>query len=212
MSPGPIGSFELHGLPEFRGAAGRLRAEIERAARAGVAAAGMAVEAQAKKNCPVDSNRLRGSIHTVVYLDQILAEVGTDEEYAAAVEMGWSKWGTHDGKRWWWAPVGKTASGRAWLEEHFGSFALSTHKGRGMFRESRQRRTAAALGVQAESFGAEPPLALLGGIWYLRVSGDPAKHPPHPFLLPALEAKRAAIPGIIARYMNRALTMSGGMA
>lgn len=47
------------------------------------------VEREAKKNAPVDTGRLRGSITTK--LDKLEAEVGTNVKYASFVEYGTSR-------------------------------------------------------------------------------------------------------------------------
>lgn len=44
------------------------------------------VESNAKRNCPVDTGRLRGSIATK--LEGLEAEVGTNVEYATFIEYG----------------------------------------------------------------------------------------------------------------------------
>lgn len=51
------------------------------------------IEADAKKNAPVDTGRLRSSIDTDVERDSksIKAEIGTDVEYAETIEYGSSK-------------------------------------------------------------------------------------------------------------------------
>lgn len=49
------------------------------------------IETDAKKNCPVDTGRLRASIIAMVDRDKIAALVGTNVEYAAHVELGTHK-------------------------------------------------------------------------------------------------------------------------
>ena len=60
------------------------------AAARGVHKAGLLVERDAKLLCPVDTGRLRNSIHTELVLTETGGEahVGTNVEYAAYVEYG----------------------------------------------------------------------------------------------------------------------------
>ena len=51
--------------------------------------AALSVERNAKRNCPVDTGKLRASITTEV--GKLEAEVGTNVEYAPCVEFGTSK-------------------------------------------------------------------------------------------------------------------------
>ena len=59
---------------------------IERALQKG----GHAIEREAKRYCPVDTNRLRASIHAEPVID-FEVHVGTDVEYAPHVEYGTHK-------------------------------------------------------------------------------------------------------------------------
>lgn len=56
----------------------------------GMAKAAFVVESQAKKDCPVDTGRLRSSLNSKVEIigDDITGIVGTDVEYASSVEFG----------------------------------------------------------------------------------------------------------------------------
>ena len=63
---------------------------IEAAVGDAVREAAMLVEREAKINVPVDTGRLRGSIASEEK-KPLLFEVGTNVEYAAAVEFGTSK-------------------------------------------------------------------------------------------------------------------------
>lgn len=49
------------------------------------------VERNAKRDCPVDTGRLRASISTTFHKDGFTAEVGTNVEYAPYIEFGTSK-------------------------------------------------------------------------------------------------------------------------
>lgn len=52
--------------------------------------AGMLVEADAKRNCPVDTGRLRASI-TTSPVEEHTVTIGTNTEYAPYVELGTCK-------------------------------------------------------------------------------------------------------------------------
>lgn len=56
--------------------------------KAALEAIGLKVEGYAKLLCPVDTGRLRNSITHVVKADEKAVYVGTNVEYAAAVECG----------------------------------------------------------------------------------------------------------------------------
>ena len=60
--------------------------KLEIANQAGLTAAAILVQGQAKLLCPVDTGRLRNSIVYQVSKDD--ATIGTDVEYAAYVEFG----------------------------------------------------------------------------------------------------------------------------
>ena len=67
-----------------------LNTELERAMQEAV----LILETEAKKNAPVDTGRLRGSITNIVrYVadDVIEGRIGTNVEYAKYVELGTSK-------------------------------------------------------------------------------------------------------------------------
>lgn len=49
---------------------------------------GMQAESFAKKDCPVDTGRLRNSITNEVVMDEKAAYIGTNVEYAPFVELG----------------------------------------------------------------------------------------------------------------------------
>lgn len=51
-------------------------------------AIGMTAETYAKRDCPVDTGRLRNSITHEVRMDEKSAYIGSNVEYAAFVEMG----------------------------------------------------------------------------------------------------------------------------
>ena len=51
-------------------------------------AIGLTAESYAKKDCPVDTGRLRNSITHEVRMDENATYIGSNVEYAAFVEMG----------------------------------------------------------------------------------------------------------------------------
>ena len=63
-------------------------AAIEAAILRGLEKCGLVAEGYAKKLCPVDTGNLRNSITHVVDEQELAAIIGTDNEYAAYVELG----------------------------------------------------------------------------------------------------------------------------
>ena len=58
---------------------------------AALTAIGLTAETYAKKDCPVDTGRLRNSITNAVALNEQAVYIGTNVEYAAYVELGTSR-------------------------------------------------------------------------------------------------------------------------
>jgi HK97 gp10 family phage protein len=58
---------------------------------AALTAIGMTAETYAKKECPVDTGRLRNSITHAVDMSEQAAIIGSNVEYAAYVELGTSR-------------------------------------------------------------------------------------------------------------------------
>lgn len=54
-------------------------------------AIGLTAESYAKRDCPVDTGRLRNSITNAVRTDEKAVYIGTNVEYAAFVELGTSR-------------------------------------------------------------------------------------------------------------------------
>lgn len=54
-------------------------------------AIGLTAESYAKKDCPVDTGRLRNSITNAVRTDEKAVYIGSNVEYAAFVELGTSR-------------------------------------------------------------------------------------------------------------------------
>jgi len=141
---------------------------------------------------------LRDSIHTEMHATLPSAKVGPGgpaAAYAAAVEFGWRGWGKSKktGKPYWWAPVGKTSAGKRWLADH------------GMLAGARQSLGKGHRYYYGRGITSGAPVFEYENIMYLRVSGDPTKHPPRPYLLPALEANRAQAKAIIAKHIAAAV-------
>lgn len=65
-----------------------ISAEIKVALLRGLEKIGLVAEGYAKKLCPVDTGNLRNSITHVVDEQEPAAIIGTDNEYAAYVELG----------------------------------------------------------------------------------------------------------------------------
>ncbi len=65
-----------------------ISAEIKAALLRGLEKIGLVAEGYAKKLCPVDTGNLRNSITYVVDEQEPVAIIGTDNEYAAYVELG----------------------------------------------------------------------------------------------------------------------------
>lgn len=65
-----------------------LSAEIKAALLRGLEKIGLVAEGYAKKLCPVDTGNLRNSITHVVDDQEPAAIIGTDNKYAAYVELG----------------------------------------------------------------------------------------------------------------------------
>jgi HK97 gp10 family phage protein len=65
-----------------------LDVKVTEGVRAVVKEISQAVERAAKKLCPVDTGRLRASIWTYMRQDELGSEVGTNVDYAPAVEFG----------------------------------------------------------------------------------------------------------------------------
>ncbi|WP_035290263.1 HK97-gp10 family putative phage morphogenesis protein [Clostridium sp. KNHs214] len=66
------------------------KAEIEKLLEKGMEKALLTIEADAKKNCPVDEGRLRASIthDTEVGDEEVKGRIGTNVEYAPYIEFG----------------------------------------------------------------------------------------------------------------------------
>ncbi len=79
--------INLLNVEEFRERMEKASEESRKAIGKVVASAALSVESGAKRRCPVDTGRLRASIHTEIE-DEFKATVGTDVEYGPYVEFG----------------------------------------------------------------------------------------------------------------------------
>lgn len=61
------------------------------AIRKALTSMGMACETYAKRDCPVDTGRLRNSMKYEVVMDEEAVYIGTEVEYGKYVELGTSK-------------------------------------------------------------------------------------------------------------------------
>ena len=93
------------------------REDIQEIIRAAMAEGALAIEGEAKRRCPVDTGRLRGSITTAATIEddeKVVARVGTNVEYAAAVEYGTGVFAENGNGRetpWVWKGDGKKHGG-----------------------------------------------------------------------------------------------------
>ena len=76
---------------EFTDNSKEILSAFEKAMHNALAAIGMTAEGHAKKNCPVDTGRLRNSISNAVDDSEEAAYIGTNVEYAPYVEIGTSR-------------------------------------------------------------------------------------------------------------------------
>ena len=76
---------------EFTDNSKEILSAFDKAMHNGLTAVGMTAEGHAKKNCPVDTGRLRNSISTAVDDSEEAAYIGTNVEYAPYVELGTSR-------------------------------------------------------------------------------------------------------------------------
>lgn len=88
--------------------------EMRAAALRALEKCGMTAEGYAKKLCPVDTGNLRNSIAHKVVSDENAVYIGTNNEYAAYVELGTGKY-TEGGRQDPW--VYKDEEGR-WHHTH----------------------------------------------------------------------------------------------
>ena len=73
---------------EFKDNSSKVKSEFGEALLRGLEKCGLVAEGYAKKLCPVDTGNLRNSITHVVDEQEPAAIIGTNNEYAAYVELG----------------------------------------------------------------------------------------------------------------------------
>lgn len=78
----------VDGLNEVEWTFDELNPKISKRVRDVVNEISLNVQRGAKQRCPVDTGRLRSSIHIIFRKDGLGSEVGTDVEYAPYVEFG----------------------------------------------------------------------------------------------------------------------------
>lgn len=86
--------FQIEGGKELVKKFAEISQKATNAAEQGLVRGGLLVERDAKKNCPVDTGRLRASIsHRLIGAgtNSPVVEVGTNVEYAKFVELGTSR-------------------------------------------------------------------------------------------------------------------------
>lgn len=83
---------DISGLVEVRANnAAEIAAAINQALAKSLEEIGIVAEGHAKKECPVDTGRLRNSITHLTKPDEKAVYIGTNVEYAELVELGTSK-------------------------------------------------------------------------------------------------------------------------
>lgn len=78
----------LQGIGKFRTAFNAIRTRQTGAIKEAVKLSALSIEATAKQLCPVDTGRLRSSIHHEITAFGFNATVGTNVEYAPFIEFG----------------------------------------------------------------------------------------------------------------------------
>jgi len=100
----PMIWIEIKNADEVIGRFDRFNLKVAERVRDIVSEISLAVQKSAKILCPVDTNRLRGSIHILFSKDGFGSEIGTNVIYAAVVEFGsmphWIKARTAKALRW----------------------------------------------------------------------------------------------------------------
>lgn len=83
-----MSSVNIEGLEEFNRYIENITTQIENEVSAFIGQTAYKIERDAKLLCPVDTGRLRQSIHTQYNNGELKAKVGTNMEYSASVEWG----------------------------------------------------------------------------------------------------------------------------
>lgn len=80
--------IDVHGLDDVRAFLAGLPAEAQVLLKNAVNKAALQVQTKARRNCPVDTGRLRSSIAMRIFEDGLAATVGSDLKYALWIEYG----------------------------------------------------------------------------------------------------------------------------
>jgi HK97 gp10 family phage protein len=83
-----MSSVNIDGLEEFNRFIENVTTQIESEVSAFIGETAYKIERDAKLLCPVDTGRLRQSIHTQYNAGEFKATVGTNVEYSTSVEFG----------------------------------------------------------------------------------------------------------------------------
>lgn len=84
--------LEIEGAKELTAKLQKMNLMIQKETKTVLLEAGMKIQADAKKNAPVDTGRLKNSITTETYNGGFTVEVGTNVEYAIFAEYGTRYW------------------------------------------------------------------------------------------------------------------------
>lgn len=109
--------LRISGLSEAQKMLKKQRELINEIVRDAMAEGVLVIEGEAKRRCPVDTGRLRDSITTAADIEddgKVVARVGTNVEYAAAVEYGTGVFAENGNGRktpWSWKGDGKKHGG-----------------------------------------------------------------------------------------------------
>ena len=140
--------LEITGLTDAKVVLKKQKAGLLEIIRTAMEQGAGVIEGEAKRRCPVDTGRLRASITTETSIDedQVIALVGTNVEYATAVEYGTGVF-AEDGKGrktpWKWKGDGK---------KHRGWHTTSGYPAKPFLRPAYESRKLEAMRVIAEHF------------------------------------------------------------
>lgn len=144
MTPGT--GLEITGLTDVKAMLKKQRDDIPQTLQVAMEKGALVIEGDAKRRCPVDTGRLRASITTATSVEgeQVVATVGTNIEYAAAVEYGTGVFAENGKGRktpWKWEGDGK---------KYGGWHTTSGHPAKPFLRPAYEARKHEAMRVIAE--------------------------------------------------------------
>lgn len=140
--------LKITGLAEAKDGLKHQKEILQEIVRAAMAEGALAIEGEAKRRCPVDTGRLRDSITTAASVEddgKIVARVGTNVEYAAAVEYGTGVFAENGKGRktpWVWKGDGK---------KHGGWHTTSGYAAKPFLRPAYEARKKEAMAIIADS-------------------------------------------------------------